>query len=290
MGAYELALVTQVSIFVVLALSLNIITGFCGQISLGHAAFFGAGAYTAALLAKGGLALAATAPAAAGLAALFGLVVGFASLRVRDDFLAITTMGVGFLFLGVVRKQSALGAEIGLSGIPDHGLGTTGLAAVAVGTALGAALLSVHLRRSWMGYAFAAVGDDEHTARTLGIDTTRYKLAAFVLGTALAGLAGALYANFTRFVIPDAFGFTVSISILATVIIGGIGSTWGVLVSAVVLTLLPELFRFVNDYKLLIYGALLLLTMRFAPDGLAGLVAAWRRRSASGRVPDRTPA
>lgn len=277
MGAYELALVTQVSIYVVLALSLNIITGLCGQISLGHAAFFGAGAYAAAFLAKSGWPLFATMPMGAVLAAVFGLIVGLASLRVRHDFLAITTMGVGFLFLGIVRKQPALGAELGISGIPDHGLGAAGLAALSIAIAAAVVLLSVHLRRSWMGFTFAAVADDEHTARTLGIDVTRYKLAAFVLGTALAGLAGGLYAHFTRFVIPDAFGFTVSISILAMVIIGGIGSIWGVLLSAVFLTLLPELFRFINDYKLLIYGALLLAVMRFAPDGLAGMVAAWRR-------------
>ena len=281
MGAYELSLVALVSIYVVLALGLNLITGFCGQISLGHAAFFGMGAYMAALIAKSGLpfALALAAGCAAG--AAFGLIVGFAALRVRHDFLAITTMGVGFLFLGVVRKQPGLGAELGISGIPDHGLGQAGFVALSAGIALAVILLSLHVRRSWAGFAFGAVADDEDAARALGIDAPRYKLAAFVIGTALAGIAGGLYAYFTRFIIPDAFGFTVSISILAMVIVGGIGSTWGVLVGAVGLTLLPELFRFVNDYKLLIYGALLLIVMRFAPDGLAGIARAARRRRAA---------
>lgn len=275
MSNYTLSLIALVGINALLALGLNLITGLCGQISLGHAAFFGTGAYAAALLAKSGEPLTVGIAGAAAAAAIFGFVVGLASLRVRHDFLAITTMGVGFLFLGVVRKQPLLGAELGLTGIPDHGLGPMGFAGLAAGLAFGAVLVSLHLRRSWAGFAFAAVGDDEDTARTIGISPTRFKLAAFVIGTALAGVAGALYASFTRFIIPDAFGFTVSISILAMVIVGGIGSVWGVLIATAALTLLPEGFRFVNDYKLLIYGALLLLVMRFAPDGLAGM---FRRR------------
>ncbi|MBM3573739.1 MAG: branched-chain amino acid ABC transporter permease, partial [Alphaproteobacteria bacterium] len=261
------------------AACLNLITGFCGQISLGHAAFFGAGAYAAALLTKSGLPLAAALCAGALAAGAFGFVVGLASLRVRHDFLAITTMGVGFLFLGFVRKQQMLGGELGISGIPDHGLGAGGMALLAAILAGLTAALSLHTRRVWAGRAFNAIADDEDTARALGIDVMRYKLTAFVLGTLIAGLAGGVFAHFTRFIIPDAFGFTVSISILAMVIIGGIGSTWGVLVGAVVLTLLPEVFRFINDYKLLVYGGLLLLVMRFAPDGLAGgvrrLMALW---------------
>jgi branched-chain amino acid transport system permease protein len=279
MGSYELSLITLAAIYAMLALSLNLITGFCGQISLGHAAFFGAGAYTAAMLTKSGIPLAPALVAGAFVAGVFGLVVGLAALRVRHDFLAITTMGVGFLFLGFVRKQKGLGAELGISGIPDHGLGTWGLALLAVALAGATVILSLHIRRTWAGRAFAAIADDEDTARALGINVVRYKLTAFVMGTAIAGLAGGVFAHFTRFIIPDAFGFTVSISILAMVIVGGIGSTWGVLVGAVLLTLLPELFRFINDYKLLIYGGLLLLVMRFAPGGLAGMVASLFHRA-----------
>ena len=112
---------------------------------------------------------------------------------------------------------------------------------------------------------------DEDAARTLGIDTARYKLWAFVLGTAAAGFAGGIYAHVTSLIVPDAFDFIQSVTILAMVVVGGIGSTWGVLAGAVLLTLMPELFRFINDYKLLIYGALLLAVMRYSPSGLAGL-------------------
>ena len=272
MSAYEISLLTLVSINVILALSLNLITGFCGQISLGHAAFYGTGAYAAAKLSVAGAPFLAALVGGALVAGVAGVVVGLASLRVRHDFLAITTMGVGFLFLGVVRQQEVLGGELGISNIPDPGLGANGFLALVVGTALLVALLSLYIKRSWMGFAFAAVADDEDTARTLGIDVASYKLTAFALGTALAGLAGGFYAHYTRFIIPDAFGFTVSITVLAMVVVGGIGSTVGVLLAAVVLTLMPELFRFVNDYKLLLFGALLLLTMRFSPEGFAGLV------------------
>jgi branched-chain amino acid transport system permease protein len=285
MSAYEISLIAIVSINVMLALSLNIITGLCGQVSLGHAAFFGVGAYAAAVLASLGVPLVGAMAAAAVAASLLGLLVGLASLRVRDDFLAITTMGVGFVFVGFVRKQNWLGAEMGLSNIPDHGLGDIGFVALCLLLVVAMAALTIYIKQSWLGFGFAAVADDEDTARTLGIDAAAYKLTAFVVGTCLAGIAGATYAYFTRFLIPGAFDFTVSISILAMVIIGGAGSVWGVVVAAVALTLLPEFIRVVNDYKIFIYGLLLLLTMRFLPGGLADLVRRWPvfRRAGRGR-------
>jgi branched-chain amino acid transport system permease protein len=272
MDAYELSLLTLIGINVLLALSLNLITGFCGQISLGHAAFYGVGAYTGAMLTTGGLPFAVALIAAALVAAVAGLIVGLASLRVREDFLAITTMGVGFLFLGVVRQQEWLGGELGISQIPETGLGDTGFIVLVLVATAAVFALSVYIKRTWMGFAFDSIADDEDTARTVGIDVARYKLTAFALGTAIAGFAGCLYAHYARIIVPDAFGFTVSITILAMVVIGGIGSTVGVAIAAVVLTLMPELFRFVNDYKLLLYGGLLLLTMRYSPHGFAGLV------------------
>jgi branched-chain amino acid transport system permease protein len=123
-----------------------------------------------------------------------------------------------------------------------------------------------------MGFAFDAVADDEDTARVLSVDVAAYKLAAFAIGTALAGLAGGLYAYFARFIVPDDFGFITSITVLSMVAVGGIGSVFGVLVATLLLTLMPEFFRFISDYKLLVYGALLFAVMRFAPGGLAGFV------------------
>ncbi len=270
MGIYEISLASVICINIILALGLNMITGFCGQISLGHAAFYGVGAYCAALLAKAGAPLPLTLLAGLVLAGFVGILVGLTSLRVREDFLAITTMGVGFLFLGIVRQQEILGGELGVSSIPSHGLGKLGFMILGLVLAIAVAAFSLFIKRSWMGFAFDAVADDEDTARLLSVDVSTYKLAAFAMGTAMAGLAGGLYTYFARFIVPDDFGFITSITVLSMVAVGGIGSVFGVIVSTILLTLMPEFFRFISDYKLLVYGALLFAVMRFAPDGLAG--------------------
>ena len=267
---YYLSVATFAALNVTLALGLNLISGFCGQVSLGHAAFYGLGAYAAALCSVAGVPFPIALAAGVATAALAGVVVGFTALRVREDFLAIVTMGVGFIFLGAVRKNPWLGAEMGIARIPSP-LDKWGYAILAIGSALALIALSLHVRRSWMGRSFAAVAQDEDAARTVGIDVAGYKIAAFLLGTAAAGLAGGIYAHMTQLIVPDAFNFIQSITILAMVVVGGIGSTLGVVAGAVLLTLMPELFRFINDYKLLVYGGLLLAVMRFSPEGLAGL-------------------
>jgi branched-chain amino acid transport system permease protein len=271
MGIYEISLATVVGINIILALGLNMITGFCGQISLGHAAFYGIGAYTSALLAKAGTPLPLAIGAGMISAGIVGLIAGLASLRVRHDFLAITTMGVGFLFLGIVRQQEILGGELGISGIASPGLGKIGYLGLILLLVALFTVFSLWIKRSWMGFAFDAVADDEDTARVMSVDVGAYKLAAFAMGTAMAGVAGGLYTYFARFLMPDDFGFITSISILSMVAVGGIGSVFGVIVATAILTLMPEFFRFISDYKLLVYGTLLFAVMRFAPEGLAGL-------------------
>jgi branched-chain amino acid transport system permease protein len=270
---YEISLLTIMGISIIGALSLNIIVGFCGQISLGHAAFLGVGAYTSAMLSKAGVPFGLAVPAGMLLAGLLGILVGFASLRVRHDFLAITTMGVGFLFLGLVRKQDFLGGEMGIAMIPDPGLGKVGYMALVLLLALALALFSVYLKRSWMGFTFDAVADDEDTANLVGIDVSRYKLIAFAIGTAFAGLTGALYAHNVKFIDPDSFGFVESITILSMVVIGGTGSVWGVTIAAAALSIFPMWFQFIDQYKLLVYGGLLCAIMLFSPDGLSGFFA-----------------
>lgn len=275
--AYEITLITTMAISVLFALSLNFITGFCGQISLGHAAFMGVGAYTSALMMKASVPLIATLPVAAITAGLLGLLVGFASLRVRHDFLAITTMGVVFLFVGIVRQQDFLGGEIGISGIKASPLGRIGFMTLCIVLAGAFAVFSLIVKRSWMGFVFDSIADNEDVSQVLGIDVARYKLFAFVIGTAGAGIAGGLYTQQFRFIGPDSFGFVESISVLAMVIVGGIGSVWGVIVAAAVLSVLPLWFQFIDDYKILVYSALLFFMMRFAPDGIAGIVNRTRK-------------
>ena len=284
MGVYELSLATVVCINIILAIGLNLITGYCGQISLGHAAFYGLGAYATALLAKAGVPGPVALLAAMILAGGVGLVVGLTSLRVRHDFLAITTMGVGFLFLGIVRQQDTfLGGEEGISGIPGFGLDKPEYFIMVLILAALCTAFSIYVKRSWMGFAFEAVADDEDTAKVLSVDVPAYKLAAFALGTALAGLAGGLYCYFTRFIMPEEFGFITSITVLSMVAVGGIGNVFGVIMGTALLTLMPEFFRFISDYKLLVYGALLFVVMRFAPEGLAGLGKLLFRRLAKPR-------
>jgi ABC-type branched-subunit amino acid transport system permease subunit len=236
MSAYEISLISVIGINVMLAVSLNMISGFCGQISLGHGAFYGAGAYAAALVAVATHNLILALAAGAIVGSLLGIVVGFASLRVRSDFLAITTIGVNFLFTGFVRKQSWLGGEMGISAIPTSGLGASGNMALIIVFAIVTVALSLYINSSWMGFTFRAVSEDEDAATTLAIKASNYKLAAFGIGTALAGLAGGLYAYFTQFITVDAFDFIVSVMLLAMVVIGGIGSTWGVTAAAIILT------------------------------------------------------
>jgi len=271
MSAYQVSIISIVGINVILAVSLNMISGFCGQVSLGHGAFFGAGAYAAvlAMVATASVPLALVAALVTG--SLLGIVVGFASLRVRSDFLAVTTIGVNFLFTGFVRKQAWLGGEMGISGIPPTGLGAAGNMIMILLFAAATIAFSFYVSRSWMGFAFRAVGEDEGAAATLGINAGAYKLAAFGIGTALAGLAGGLYTFFTQFITADAFDFIFSVMLMAMVVIGGIGSTSGVVFAAVGLTLLPEAIRFVNNYRLLVYGGLLVLVIRLAPGGLAAM-------------------
>ena len=272
---YEISLLTAMLISIIGSLSLKLITGFCGQVSLGHVAFVGIGAYTASLLTKATIPFFAALAAGMLLAGIFGVFVGLASLRVRHDFLAITTMGVNFVFLGVVRQQDWLGGELGVSSIPDPGLGKLGFLALVFGCVVLVVLLSMQIRRSWMGYVFEAISGDEDTARMLGLDVSRYKLIAFALGTSLAGLAGGLYAHHVRFSYPDSFAFVESITILAMVVVGGNGSIWGVMLASALLSLLPQWFQFIDDYKLLLYGGLLFAVMRFSPGGLAGFAQRW---------------
>jgi branched-chain amino acid transport system permease protein len=274
MSGYLVSLFPLIGINIILAMGLNVIAGFCGQISLGQAAFYGIGAYSTALLALAGWPLWAVLPVVTLFAGICGVVIGLASLRVRHDFLAVTTIAVNFLFLGIVRKNAFLGGEVGFAGIPAHGLGQYGFVALIVALVLATVALCIYIKSSWLGFAFISIAEDEHAARAIAIPVPAFKLAAFFVASALSGLAGGLYCYYARFITPDAFSFLVSVSILAMVVIGGIGSVWGVLAGAVLLTLFPEAFRFAGDYRQLIFGVMLVLVMRFSPAGLAGLVTA----------------
>ena len=217
--------------------------GFCGQVSLGHAAFVGIGAYGAALLLKAGAPLLIALGLGTAITCFFGLIVGFASIDCGEDFLAITTLAVGFLFLGVVRKSHLLGGEFGLSEIPHSNLGCNRRCdAHRRECSCGHLCRSVYRQQLGGGSRLVRLSLTKTLLDLLGISAPRYKLLAFCTGTAFAGLAGALYVNYSRFVLPDAFQFPLSVTALAMVVVGGIGSTFGVAFGALALVMLPELF------------------------------------------------
>jgi branched-chain amino acid transport system permease protein len=275
-SGYLITILITIVIYAILAHSLNIITGHAGQISLGHAAFFGIGAYTSAMLYTGaGLPFWISVPLAALVAGIVGAILGIPCLRVRDDFLAITTMGINFVVEAVFLYLPFFGGAMGIGGInlpnwfgremtkPEYFLLILVVFVVLI-------LLDRKLGRSWIGLAWASIREDEQAAGAMGVDIVRFKVVAFVLGSAIAGLAGGFYAHFLTFIMPQNFGFGQSIVILCMVVFGGIGTRWGPMIGAIILGVLPEISRPIMEYRILIYGVLLLAMMRFQPGGLLG--------------------
>ncbi len=292
--AYTLIL-TTVGVNVILAVSLNVVNGATGQFSLGHAGFMAVGAYTAAKITLGlagqqlaflpeavsdqlffALALSA-AMAAAGLA---GVLVGLPSLRLRGDYLAIVTLGFGEIIRSVIENMPALGQATGLSGLPLR----TNLVWVGI-SALATVVMARRLSVSTQGRALFAIREDEVAAEAMGVDTTGYKVRAFVISAAYAGLAGALIAHAILLATPRMFTFVRSIEVVVMIVLGGLGSITGSVISAVVLTLGLEALREFQAYRMVVYAALLIVLMLLRPQGIFGTHELWdlplfRRRGA----------
>ena len=262
---YYLGIAVDVGINVILAVSLNLINGHTGQFSLGHAGFMAVGGFTAAKLTL--LVSPAYYPIALLLggatAAVAGLAVGVPSLRLKGDYLAIVTLGFGEIIRVLFQNSPFFGAATGLTGIPKLTtlFWTWGSAAVAV-------YVVACIVNSTYGRGFLCVHDDEVAASAMGVNPTRYKVTAFVIGAFFAGLAGALYAHHKRVLQPDSFNFLKSIDIVVMVILGGMGRTAGVIVAAVLLTILPEVLRGFADYRMIIYSLLIIGLMMARPQGL----------------------
>jgi branched-chain amino acid transport system permease protein len=280
-NGYYLDVLTKVGINVILAVSLNLINGYTGQFSLGHAGFMAVGAYTAAAITlfvgpqvlpnagSGGFQLAADAffylaLIGGGLAAaLTGWLVGMPSLRLKGDYLAIVTLGFGEIIRVIFRNMDSLGGALGLNGIPPY----TNIFWV-FGSAVICTYVVVAMVHSTYGRGFLAVRDDEVAAEAMGLNTTRYKIVAFVVGAFFAGLAGGLYGHYTLSIDPKGFDFMRSIEIVVMVILGGMGNTAGVIAAAVLLTLLPEWLRGFAQYRMVFYSLLLVVLMLTRPQGL----------------------
>lgn len=276
MNAYLITIGTLIVIYAITVYGLNVIVGYAGQISLGHAAFFGIGAYASALLTtKAGMSFWEALPIVILLSGLIGMILGLPSLRLREDFLAITTIGINFIVEALFLYVPFFGGALGIGGIPRvflFGVKLKGMAFFLLCLGFLAIVIFIcwWFTRSWGGVACFALREDESAASSMGISPVRFKLLAFVIGTMMAGLGGALYAHYMRFISATDFSFPMSITFLSMIVLGGMGTLWGPLLGAVLLGVLPELFRPIVDYRILFYTALLLVMIRFQPAGLLG--------------------
>ncbi|MHB8072190.1 branched-chain amino acid ABC transporter permease [Desulfosporosinus fructosivorans] len=266
MPPYILMIGLFIGINLIMALGLNLITGVTGQLTLGHAAFMSIGAYASAIATVnydlpfllgvfiGGL-----------VAGLVGIVIGFPTLRLTGDYLAIATLG----FAEIVRVQftnmKITNGAIGFLGIE----GATTFPIVMTIAVLTICAM-VWLENSRNGRAMLAIREDEVASSAVGINTTLYKIQAFAIGAFCAGVGGALFAHTTTFIQPTDFGFLKSIDILSIVVLGGLGSIPGTIIGAIVLTAAPEILRPLSNYRMMVYGALLVVIMIFRPYGLLG--------------------
>jgi len=250
-----------------LALSMYVVLAV-GQLSIGQAAFMGLGAYVSALLTvKLGVAFPLVLLAAMIVPALAALVVGAPTLRLSGVYLALATIGLGEVQRIVFINAEITGGALGLSGIPTRG----GLISIYGSLAL-ALLAFVFVARSKIGRAMEAMREDELAAGALGVDLPAFKLGALVVSAMLAGLAGALNAHVSSFISPNDYGFDAAVTILSFALLGGIGSPFGPVLGAFILTLLPEVLRPLADYKTVVNGAIIVVAVIFMPRGLL----AWR--------------
>jgi branched-chain amino acid transport system permease protein len=294
--AYYNRILVLMGINITLAVSLNIINGHAGQFSLGHAGFMGIGAYFSAFLTfyyfapyveKLGVgrnawiqqnALLCVAVIAGGLAAATaGYLVGLPSLRLRGDYLAIVTLGFGEIIRVLILNIDKIGAARGLSGIPawSNFFWVFLLMVLTI-------VVSNRLVHSSVGRAFLAVREDQIAAEAMGVNTTRYKVKAFVIGSFLAGCAGGLYAHYMMYLNPTMFSFVRSFEVIAMVVLGGLGSITGSIVAAILLTFLPEGLRMAKDFlhmqkdpRMVIYSVMLITLMLTRPQGLFGRRELW---------------
>lgn len=284
LNPYYYQVLVLIGINVILAVSLNLINGFTGLFSIGHAGFMAIGAYTsAAVSVYGGPALHAAADpllglaagdtlvllvalaAGAALAAVAGLVVGIPALRLKSDYLAIATLGFGEIIRVIVLNLDVVGGARGFGDIPAL------VGFFWVYLFVGITLLTIHrMVRSARGLAFLAVREDDLAAEVMGIDATRYKVTAFLVGSFFAGIAGGLFAHFLSYLHTNSFTFMRSIEIIVMVVLGGMGSLTGSVASAALLTVLPELLRPLKEYRMVIYSALLIVLMLTRPQGMLG--------------------
>jgi len=252
---------------IILGVSLNLINGITGQFSLGHAGFMAIGAYTTAVLTtlEKPLPFYLTVLIGGLLAMLCGLIIGLPVLRLRGDYLAIATLGFGEIIRVIIQNIDYLGGASGISDIPQ-GIDWTGYFVITVITVV----VILNIINSSFGRAMIAIREDEIAAEAMGINTTLYKVLAFMIGAFFAGVAGSVYAGSFGFIQPDMFNFFKSIDILVIVVLGGLGSISGSIISAIVLTIISALLQNYPEVRMILYSLILIIIMLFRPQGLLG--------------------
>lgn len=269
---YILHLATLGGIYVLLASSLNIIVGLSGQVSLGHGAFFGMGAYTSALVSQAfphipfGLLM----PLSGIPALVFALILSPPALKLKDEYLAVVTLGFGIICELTIKNLDFTGGPDGLYGLDDFGLSAGGFLFPVWTWVLVCILVTWRMRSGQFGRNLTAIREEEQTAMTMGISPLPIKVLCFGISAYFAAVAGSLYAHFITFIQPGVFGLSTSILLLCMVVLGGMGTVFGPLVGATILFLLPEFLQTFADYQELIYGLLLILTLIFRPQGIVG--------------------
>jgi len=274
--AYLISVMTFIGIWIIMAMSLNLLVGYAGQVSIGHAAFFGIGGYTVAVATvKMGLPFPIDLVLAAVVSGILGGFLGLPALRVRHDFLVLATIGINFIVVAVFQYTPALGGAYGIVGIPPiaiAGVELLGLGMLLLVAAIAVALfvLKALLLKTWFGVRLIAIREDEDAAAAIGINVASTKIWAFVLACGGAGIAGALYARQLGSVFPENFGFVESVTVLTMVVLGGAGTLIGPVIGAIILGGLPEYLRFLHEWRYVIYGLLLTVLVIFERDGLMG--------------------
>ena len=265
---YLMATIATLCINIVLAVSLNLITGFTGQFSLGHAGFMAIGAYATGLITiavptTGGFVLGLLVGGL--LSALVGFLIGLPTLRLRGDYLAIATLGLAEIIRIVLNNLEFTNGAAGLAGIPQL-MDWNWFFILTVGSVI----LIRNFLRSRHGRDAIAVREDEIAAESIGVDTTRAKVLSFTVGAFFGGLAGGMYASYFYFIKPDTFGFLKSIDILVTVVLGGLGSLSGSVIAAILLAIISTVLQQFTAARMILYALLLVIIMVFRPQGLMG--------------------
>ncbi|MDI6753741.1 MAG: branched-chain amino acid ABC transporter permease [Thermodesulfobacteriota bacterium] len=289
---YHLMVLNIAALNIVVVIGLNLLMGFAGQISLGHAAFFGLGAYLSAIFtATFGFPLWPTIILAMVITGMVAYAIGIPTLKLEGHYLVMATLGFNIIiYILMIQLDGVTGGPSGFPGIPRLQVGGFVfdsdrkiyylLWTISVGTLL----LSLNLIHSRVGRAMAALSHNEIAARCAGIDTENYKVKVFVISAVLASLAGSCYAHYITFISPGTFSFFYSIQVVTMVLIGGIGSLWGSVFGAILLTILPEILHAVKEYNVLIYGIILMVVLIFFPQGLFPVVAGiFRKRKDEAR-------